>query len=248
MVEVLDPEHAAHTSMELAIGQEVRVSHIVDGRTRNKIGLVVREETDEIPGIVILPDGSPDGCVVLTTELNGFVDLPQGPYFGKPTYVSLDLKSPKTESGIVVRQDALGPYAMVIRLKDGRYVFDHECHYTPPLWQNRIMATYSDFEKLDIRVGKIIKVDDLPEARNPSYKLQIDFGKDIGVKKSCAQLPANYSKKELHNRLILAIVNFPPRQIGPAISEVLTLGVPDSDGNCILIEPDKDVPLGGSLY
>lgn len=110
------------------------------------------------------------------------------------------------------------------------------------------MATYDDFEKLDIRVGKIVKVEDFPEARKPSYKLEIDFGEEIGVKKSCAQLPQNYSKNDLKDRLVLCVVNFPPRQIGPAISEVLTLGIPDKDGNCILITPTADVPLGGRLY
>lgn len=110
------------------------------------------------------------------------------------------------------------------------------------------MATFEDFEKLDIRVGKIIEIEDFPEARKPSYKLQIDFGGDIGVKKSCAQLPQNYTKEELKDKLILGIVNFPPRQIGPAASEILTLGVPDGNGDCILITPDKNVPTGGSLY
>lgn len=110
------------------------------------------------------------------------------------------------------------------------------------------MATYEDFEKLDMRVGKIVEVEDFPEARKPSYKLKIDFGEEIGVKKSCAQLPQNYSKVDLKNKLVLGLVNFPPRQIGPAVSEVLTLGVPDKDGNCILISPTKDAPLGGGLY
>ena len=110
------------------------------------------------------------------------------------------------------------------------------------------MATYGDFEKLDVRVGKIIEVEDFPEARKPSYKLKIYFGEEIGIKKSCAQLPQNYSKEELKDRLVLGVVNLPPRQIGPAVSEVLTLGVPDKDDNCILIEPTKDVPLGGRLY
>lgn len=109
-------------------------------------------------------------------------------------------------------------------------------------------ATFSDFEKLDIRVGRIISVEDFPEARKPSYKLQIDLGGEVGLKKSCAQLPANYTKDELQDKLVLCVVNFPPRQIGPAISEVLTLGVPDTNGDCILISPDKDVPLGGKLY
>jgi tRNA-binding protein len=110
------------------------------------------------------------------------------------------------------------------------------------------MATYDDFEKLDVRVGKIVEVDDFPEARKPSYKLKIDFGGDIGIKKSCAQLPQNYTKEQLKDRLVLGVVNFPPRQIGPAVSEVLTLGVPDENGDCILIEPTKGVPLGGRVY
>jgi tRNA-binding protein len=110
------------------------------------------------------------------------------------------------------------------------------------------MAIYDDFEKLDIRVGKIVEVLDFPEARNPSYKLKIDLGDAIGIKKSCAQLPKNYTKEQLQDTLVLAVVNFPPRQIGPAVSEVLTLGLPDSEGNCILIRPDKSVPLGGRLY
>lgn len=110
------------------------------------------------------------------------------------------------------------------------------------------MATYDDFQALDIRVGQIVSIAPFPEAKKPSYKLQIDFGTEIGVKKSCAQLPQNYNMEELEGKLILGVVNFPPRQIGPAVSEVLTLGVPDQDGNCILIGPNKDVPLGGKLY
>ena len=110
------------------------------------------------------------------------------------------------------------------------------------------IASYDDFQKLDIRVGKIIEIENFPEARNPSYKLRIDFGEDIGIKKSCAQLPQNYEVDVLMGKQVLCVVNFPPRQIGPAISEVLTLGVPDGKGACILIAPDKDVPLGGRLY
>lgn len=109
------------------------------------------------------------------------------------------------------------------------------------------MASLEDFQKLDIRVGKIIAVQDFPEAKKPSYKLKIDFG-ELGVKQSCAQLPANYTKEELVGKLVLAVVNFPPRQIGPAVSEVLTLGVPDGKGNCVLVVPDQDVPIGGKLY
>lgn len=110
------------------------------------------------------------------------------------------------------------------------------------------MATYDDFEKLDVRVGRILEVEDFPEARKPSFKLKIDFGDEIGIKKSCAQLPQNYTKEQLKDRLVLGVVNFPPRQIGPAVSEVLTLGVPDEKGDCILIEPTKGVPIGGRLY
>ena len=110
------------------------------------------------------------------------------------------------------------------------------------------MATIDDFLKLDIRVGKIVNVEDFPEARKPSYKLTIDLGPEIGIKKSCAQLPLRYSKQQLKGKLVLCVVNFPPRQIGPAVSEVLTLGVPDGTGECLLIAPDKEVPLGGRLY
>src|SRR3989338_9069241 len=102
------------------------------------------------------------------------------------------------------------------------------------------MATFEDFQKLDIRVGKIIEIEDFPEARKPSCKLKIDLGNEIGIKKSCAQLVNNYSKQELNNKLVLCVVNFPPRQIGPATSEVLTLGVPDSSGHCVLIVPEKN--------
>jgi tRNA-binding protein len=110
------------------------------------------------------------------------------------------------------------------------------------------MATFEDFLKLDIRVGKIIEADSFPEARKASYKLKIDFGEEIGIKKSCAQLPQNYRINDLVDKMVLCVVNFPPRQIGPAVSEVLTLGVPDDKGECILIVPDRNVPSGGRLY
>lgn len=110
------------------------------------------------------------------------------------------------------------------------------------------MITIEDFDKVDVRVGKIIAVADFPEARKPAYKLTIDFGDEIGVKRSSAQLPANYSKEELLNTLVLGVVNLPPRQIGPFISECLTLGMPDGQGNCRLIIPDASVPIGGKLY
>lgn len=110
------------------------------------------------------------------------------------------------------------------------------------------MATYDDFIKLDIRIGKIIDVQDFPEARKPAYKLSIDFGTELGIKKSSAQLPQNYTKEDLLGKQILAVINFPPRQIGPVKSEVLTLGLPDENGECVLIAPDRSVPLGGKLF
>jgi tRNA-binding protein len=110
------------------------------------------------------------------------------------------------------------------------------------------MAVYDDFIKLDIRVGQIVDVQDFPEARKPAYKLTIDFGDELGIKKSSAQLPQNYSKEDIIGKKVLAVVNFPPRQIGPVKSEVLTLGLPDESGECILITPDRDVPIGGKLF
>lgn len=110
------------------------------------------------------------------------------------------------------------------------------------------MATFEDFERLDVRVGRIIEIEDFPEARKPSYKLKIDFGQEIGIKKSCGQFVANYKKEELKDKMVACVVNFPPRQIGPAVSEVLTLGFPDENGNAVLISPDKDVILGGKLF
>lgn len=114
--------------------------------------------------------------------------------------------------------------------------------------EGEFMATFDDFQKLDIRVGEIIEVEDFPEAKKPAYKLKIDFGSEIGIKKSTAQLTKNYSKEELKNKKVLGVVNFPSRQIGPAVSEVLTLGVPDENNECVLISPDKDAPMGGKLY
>jgi len=110
------------------------------------------------------------------------------------------------------------------------------------------MISYEDFDKVDIRVGKIIKVEDFPEARRPSYKLQIDFGPEIGIKKSSAGIADLYKKEELEGTLVLAVVNFPPKQIGPFISEVLTLGLPDEEGKVVLVRPEAEVPLGGKLF
>ena len=111
------------------------------------------------------------------------------------------------------------------------------------------MATIEDFLKLDIRAGKIIEVHDFPEAKKPAYKLKIDFGSEIGIKNSSVQIVALYTKEELVGKLVLGVVNFPPRKIGPFDSEVLTLGVPDSEGKVILITPDKvGSILGGKLF
>ena len=110
------------------------------------------------------------------------------------------------------------------------------------------MADINDFKKLDIRVGKIINIDDFPEAKKPTYKLKIDFGKEIGIKKSSAQLVDNYTKEELKNKLVLGVVNLQPRQIGNFISEVLTLGVPDEENKCLLVQPELNAHLGAKLY
>jgi tRNA-binding protein len=107
--------------------------------------------------------------------------------------------------------------------------------------------TYADFEKVDIRVGRIIRAEDFPQARKPAYKLLIDFG-PLGTRSSSAQLTKHYQRDELVGRLVVAVVNFPPRQIGPFMSQVLTLGVPDAEGAVVLLEPDHDVPLGGRMF
>jgi len=108
--------------------------------------------------------------------------------------------------------------------------------------------SYADFERVDIRVGRVVGVDDFPEARKPAYKLRIDFGPAIGIKKSSAQATKHYAKSDLLGRLVLAVVNFPPKQIGPYMSEVLTLGVPDGDGGVVLLMPEREVPLGGRMF
>lgn len=105
------------------------------------------------------------------------------------------------------------------------------------------MATIEDFQKLDIRVGKIIKVEDFPEARKPSYKLLIDFGK-LGIKKSSAQITNLYKKEDLLNKQIIAVVNFPPRQIANFVSEVLVLGVVLENDEVVLLKPEREAPLG----
>src|SRR5471030_1571929 len=108
--------------------------------------------------------------------------------------------------------------------------------------------SYAEFENVDIRVGTVIDAQPFPEARKPAIKLMIDFGGEIGRRKSSAQIVRNHRPEELIGRQVLAVVNFPPRQIGPFMSEVLTLGVPDADGEVMLIGPDRPVPAGGRLY
>ena len=108
--------------------------------------------------------------------------------------------------------------------------------------------TFADFDRVDIRVGRIVRADAFPEARKPAYKLTIDFGPEIGTRSSSAQLTKRYEQHELKGRLVIAVVNFPPRQIGPFMSQVLTLGVPDEDGAVVLLVPDKDVPVGGRMF
>jgi tRNA-binding protein len=107
---------------------------------------------------------------------------------------------------------------------------------------------FADFLKVDIRVGRVVEASPFPEARKPALKLVIDFGPEIGRKKSSAQITKHYGPEGLVGRLVLAVVNFPPRQIGPMMSEVLALGVPDESGEVVLIEPTIDVPLGGRMF
>jgi tRNA-binding protein len=108
--------------------------------------------------------------------------------------------------------------------------------------------TFGDFDRLDIRVGRIVRAEPFPEARKPAYKLTIDFGVELGTRRSSAQLTERYSREELEGRLVIAVVNFPPRQIGPFMSQVLTLGVPDESGAVVLLSPDREVPLGGRMF
>lgn len=107
--------------------------------------------------------------------------------------------------------------------------------------------TFDDFLKVDIRVGRITRAEPFPEARKPAIKLQIDFGPGVGVKKSSAQITRHYTPETLQGRHVLAVVNFPPRQIGPVRSEVLVLGVTDADGEVLLLSADGDAPLGARV-
>lgn len=109
------------------------------------------------------------------------------------------------------------------------------------------MIAYDDFARVDIRVGRITRAEPYPEARKPAIKLWLDFG-ELGERKSSAQLTAHYTPEALIGRQVLAVVNFPPRQIGRFVSEVLVLGLPDADGEVVLIGPDQPVPLGGRMF
>ena len=111
-----------------------------------------------------------------------------------------------------------------------------------------VEISFDDFMQVDIRVGRVIHAESYPEARKPAIKMQVDFGGDLGVKKSSAQVTAHYTSEGLIGRQVMAVVNFPPRQIGKFMSEVLVLGAPDDNGEVVLIAPDHDVPMGGRLF
>ena len=110
------------------------------------------------------------------------------------------------------------------------------------------MISYDDFQKVDIRVGRIVRAEPYPEARKPAIKLWVDFGPEIGEKRSSAQITRHYTPEGLLGRQVLGVVNFPPRQIGKFVSEVLVLGLPDAEGEVVLIGPGQDVPLGGRMF
>ena len=107
---------------------------------------------------------------------------------------------------------------------------------------------FDDFLKVDVRVGRIVRVEDFPKARKPAYKLWVDFGPALGERKTSAQVTEHYEKDELLGRQVVAVVNFPPKQVADFMSEVLVLGVPDAAGNVVLLHPDQEVPLGGRLF
>jgi tRNA-binding protein len=117
-----------------------------------------------------------------------------------------------------------------------------------PMDAGAATLSYAEFDRVDVRVGRIVEVQDFPEARKPAYKLKIDFGGALGIRKSSAQATVHYGKADLVGRLVVAVVNFPPKQIGPFMSEVLTLGVPHGSGGVVLLTPEREVPLGGRMF
>ncbi len=108
--------------------------------------------------------------------------------------------------------------------------------------------TFDDFMKVDIRVGRVVRTEPFPEARKPAIKMWVDFGPELGERKTSAQVTRHYSEEDLVGRQVLAVVNFPPRQIGKFMSEILVLGVPDGDGEVVLLQPERAVPIGGRMY
>ena len=108
--------------------------------------------------------------------------------------------------------------------------------------------SFDDFMKVDVRVGVIVRAEAYPEARKPAIKLWVDFGPELGERKSSAQITKHYTPEDLPGKKVMAVVNFPPRQIGKFMSDILVLGVPDEDDEVVLLTPDKDVPIGGRLY
>ncbi len=108
--------------------------------------------------------------------------------------------------------------------------------------------SFDEFLKVDIRVGRIVRVEDFPKARKPAYKLWVDFGPELGERKTSAQVTRHYTPQTLLGRQVVAVVNFPPKQVGKFMSEVLVLGVPDADGEVVLLQPSHEVPLGGRMY
>ena len=108
--------------------------------------------------------------------------------------------------------------------------------------------SFDDFMKVDIRTGRVIKAEPFPEARNPAIKMWVDFGDEIGERKTSAQVTVHYTPDDLIGRQVMAVVNFPPRQIGPFMSEILVLGVPDADGAIVLVTPDLETPIGGRMH
>ena len=119
---------------------------------------------------------------------------------------------------------------------------------TEPQESNDDLIEFDDFMKVDIRVGEVVRAEPYPEARKPAIKLWVDFGGEIGVKKSSAQITRHYTPEGLIGRQVMAVVNFPPRQIGKFMSEILVLGAPDSDGEVVLLRPDQEVPAGSRMF